>query len=182
MPVRITYEPGYAYFITKNVKNRQPVFTIDRNVRLLLADFEFYREKFGYRIYAWVIMPDHYHWIIDPSHLDFINFVDDQIERQGKYHKDPPKYYLSSRMESLHSHVAQMINQAQGTVGKRLWQRGFHDRLLRDADALEKAIEYIHNNPVKAGLCEAQGDYPWSSYHAFYHDDHDMLQLDPLPF
>ena len=175
MPKHIPYEPGQTYFITSNIWKRQPVFVEKANVLLLLADFIFYRQKFGYQILAWVIMPDHFHWLIKPSAAYFAQFCADQRRRKGKYSHDPPLYYLSHIMESLKSHSAQVINKQQMV---RLWQQGFHDRLIRDEDALRAAIQYIHNNPVQAGLVDDVADYSWSSYRVMFRGDDSLLRLD----
>jgi len=50
-----------------------------------------------------------------------------------------------------------------GIIGKNLWQRDVWDRYMRDEFHLNSTIEYIHNNPVKAGLCEIPEDWRWSS-------------------
>jgi len=177
MPKHIPYEPGQIYFITSNVWKRQPIFLEMANVLLLLADFAFYRQKFGYLIFAWVIMPDHFHWLIQPSAANFAKFYNDQIQRKGKYSNDPHCYYLSYIMESLKSHSAQVIKKQQMV---HLWQPGFHDRLVRDQNTFRAAINYIHNNPVNAGLVEDFIDYPWSSYQAMFAGDDSLLRLDEV--
>ena len=45
-------------------------------------------------------------------------------------------------------------------IGKRVWQSRFHIKMI---DSVSGAIAYIHQNPVKAGLCEHVEKYPWSS-------------------
>ncbi len=175
MPKHIPYEPEQIYFITSNIWKRQPIFLNKANVHLLLADFDFYRQKFGYLIYAWVIMPDHFHWLFKPSATDFTRFCNDQAQRKGKYHHNPPLYYLSHIMESLKSHSAQVINKKQMV---HLWQSGFHDRLIRDQKAFQAAVNYIHNNPVKAELVDDVADYPWSSYRAMCLGEDGLLKLD----
>ena len=182
MPERVPYEPGHIYFITKNIKRRQKIFVDESCVKQLLDEFNFYRDKFGFLIYAWVIMLDHFHWIIEPNPDDYSKFQAEQTARNGKYHKDPQKYYLSARMESLNSHAAQKINILRDNVGVTLWQKGFYDRVIRDRDVMETAVSYIHYNPVKVGYCDHPTDYPWSSYHAMFHNDHSLLRLDPIPF
>ena len=59
-----------------------------------------------------------------------------------------------------------------------LWQPGFHDRLIRDEKAFRVAIDYVHNNPVRAGLVDDVADYPWSSYQAMFRGDDSLLRLD----
>ena len=174
MPKHIPYMPGQIYFITSNVWKRQPVFLNENNVRLLLTDFDFYRKKFGYLIYAWVIMPDHFHWLIKPSATDFKQFCNDQAQRKGKYHQNPSLYYLSHIMESLKSHSAQVINKKQMV---HLWQAGFHDKLIRYQKALQAAIHYIHNNPIKSGLVDDVSEYSWSSYRSMYLGENEILRL-----
>jgi len=44
--------------------------------------------------------------------------------------------------------------------GKRLWQDGYFDRVLRDEDATLTVVSYIVLNPVRAGVCRAASDYP----------------------
>ena len=120
-------------------------------------------------------MPDHFHWLIKPSAAYFAQFCADQSRRKAKYSDDPPRYYLSYIMESVKSHSAQVINKQQMV---RLWQQGFHDRLIRDEDAFRAAIQYIHSNPVQAGLVDDVADYPWSSYQAMFQGDDRLLLLD----
>ena len=44
-----------------------------------------------------------------------------------------------------------------------IWQEGYHDRWIRDAEEYAKRKDYIEQNPVKAKLVEVAGDYKWSS-------------------
>lgn len=46
-----------------------------------------------------------------------------------------------------------------------IWQRGFTDRRIRNSEELVGFRNYIHENPVKAGLCAAAADFPYSSAH-----------------
>ena len=44
-----------------------------------------------------------------------------------------------------------------------LWQREYWDRFIRDENHFQKAVEYIHMNPVKAGLVSKANEWQWSS-------------------
>ena len=48
---------------------------------------------------------------------------------------------------------------SQGT-GRRLWQSGYHDRVLRDDESTEAVARYVLENPVRAGLTREIGEYP----------------------
>ena len=58
------------------------------------------------------------------------------------------------------------VNQGRGTDGE-LWQPRFFDRALRTAKEYNEKVEYIHLNPVRAGLVSRPEDWRWSSYHEY---------------
>lgn len=93
-----------------------------------------------YRILDWVIMPNHVHVLI---HC-LAGFPLGDIVRSWKT--------FSSRE----------INRILDRTGK-LWTTDYHDRYIRDLDHLANVRAYLHNNPVKAGLCKEASDWPWSS-------------------
>jgi putative transposase len=58
------------------------------------------------------------------------------------------------------------VNQRRGTDGE-LWQPRFFDPALRTVKEYNEKVEYIHLNPVKAGLVSRAEDWRWSSYHKY---------------
>jgi putative transposase len=44
----------------------------------------------------------------------------------------------------------------------QLWQPGFHDRVMREADDTRSVVRYVLENPVRAGLVNSAREYPWS--------------------
>jgi len=46
-------------------------------------------------------------------------------------------------------------------TGRRLWQEGFYDRVLRDDESTLSVAAYITQNPVRAGLCKDPREYPF---------------------
>ncbi len=65
-------------------------------------------------------------------------------------------------MQTVKGYTARLINQRRGTRGP-LWQRSFYDRVIRDDRQLVEAINYVHQNPVAAGLADTPEAYPFSS-------------------
>ena len=55
-----------------------------------------------------------------------------------------------------------MCNRIRG-ANRAFWQRETYDHWARDENETLRIIEYIENNPVKAGLCGKPEDYRWSS-------------------
>ncbi|MGI8641552.1 MAG: REP-associated tyrosine transposase [Pyrinomonadaceae bacterium] len=93
-----------------------------------------------YNLIAWVIMPNHIHFLLKP------------IE----------PHTLSGIMHSIKSYTALTANRFLQRSG-RFWQEDYFDRYIRNYEHYEKTITYIKNNPVKAGLCETPGDWKFSS-------------------
>jgi len=98
-----------------------------------------------YRVLAWVIMPNHVHVLIDPA---------EPISKTIQGWKSFSSRWLLAHNERL----------GLGIPDPHLvWMREYWDRFIRDGDHLRATIDYIHRNPVKAGLCREPADWPWSS-------------------
>lgn len=67
---------------------------------------------------------------------------------------------LSTVVKGLKGETAQTINRMLGRRGP-IWQRGFHDRALRHDDDRLAIARYIVSNPLRAGLADRVGAYPW---------------------
>jgi len=166
------------YFITTNLEAHQRLFAEEGNVEILLEDLSFYRCKFGYKILAYVVMPDHFHWTIWPSSGDFDRFAAEERERSGKYADEPGLYYLSKIMEDLKKHVANTIGKRLGLRRLSVWQAGFFGEPIRDHDSFVRAVEYVHNNPVVAGLVTHPGEHPYSSYRQWFSGERGPVPVD----
>ena len=93
-----------------------------------------------YELISWVIMPNHIHVLLRP----FDGFALEKI------------------IHSFKSFTSLKANRILGRTGT-FWMREYFDRYIRDSDHFEKAIRYIENNPVKAGLCKTPEDWRFSS-------------------
>ena len=129
-------EPNRLYLLTANTLDREPVFRDFALGRLVVDQFRSAQEQGFADSLAWVVMPDHFHWLID-------------LKRGS----------LSELMQRTKSLSARAVNMNAGRKG-RLWQQGFHDRALRREDDLVKMARYVVANPLRAGLVQKFGDYP----------------------
>jgi len=70
-------------------------------------------------------------------------------------------------------YVGKLADVGQPTQGSfMLWQPGFYDFNIYSEEKLVEKLDYIHNNPVCAGLVLSSGDYEWSSYRLYFYDGH----------
>ena len=97
-----------------------------------------------YRLVAWCIMPSHIHVLIEPLY---------SLSRIVQSWKSVTTRWMLQNNEKL----------GLGVVERSLWQRDYWDRCIRDEQHFQTAIHYIHENPVKAGLCVSAEHWRWSS-------------------
>ncbi|MGE4405555.1 REP-associated tyrosine transposase [Pseudomonas sp.] len=129
-------ESNRAYLLTSVTYNRQALFHDWYLARMVVAEMRCLHEQQTARSLAWVVMPDHLHWLV-------------QLESMP----------LPRLMLQLKSRSAIAINKARNDSG-RVWQKGFHDHALRQEEDLAATARYIVANPLRAGLVQRIGDYP----------------------
>ncbi len=71
-------------------------------------------------------------------------------------------FSLSEIIHSWKSFSANQINKLLNRTGQ-VWMMEYFDRYIRDYEHFDKVVNYIHNNPVKAGLVKNPAEYRWSS-------------------
>jgi type I restriction enzyme R subunit len=105
-----------------------------------------------YDVIAWVVMSSHYHWLLRPR--------DEWVAGLGLTAKEStPRQRI---MHSINRHSARQCNKLLTHEGA-FWQNETYDHYVRDDGELERIIDYIEMNPVKAGLCERPEEYRFSS-------------------
>ena len=141
--LRRYYREGNLYFLT-NVTIDRRMILID-NVDLMTAAFQKGKELWKIDIIAWVILPEHFHIVIDTR-------------------TDNPANIMRRIKLSFSMNLRKRMRIASG----RVWQYRFWDHVIRDQDDLNKHIDYIHYNPVKHGLVVSPFAWKFSSIHEFY--------------
>lgn len=131
----------YCYFVTTAVQDRRALFRDSRLCQTLLANLRFYRDRMKFGLHGYVIMPDHVHLLITPRQPTTISDI----------------------MRNLKSYTSKEIGAALSIQGP-VWQRRFFDRVIRNEEQFRATLDYIHLNPVKAGLVRSADDYEFSSY------------------
>ena len=99
-----------------------------------------FHEKTMYELDAWVIMPNHIHFLVTPF---------EEVE-------------IAEIAHSIKSYTAHEANKMLGRTG-RFWQVEPFDRYIRNFRHYASVVRYIENNPVKAGLCKTAADWRYSS-------------------
>src|SRR4029453_4053438 len=132
IPVCLRWEQRVIYFVTICVANRQPVLANERTFRALKTAVA---KLPHWTVLAAVLMPDHLHVVVSPTNV-----------RDAK---------LGNFAAALKRWIRRELNAAWN------WQPGCFDRLLRSDESLHQKWLYIQDNPVRAGLVQRAGDWPY---------------------
>ncbi len=137
--------------VTTNVADRKALFSSQTAARMLIEIlYEVWTET-GFHFLAFVVMPDHMHLVLG----------------------SPASHRLAQVVQLLKGWFSHRYNGITGGSG-RLWQSRYHERTLRSESELFAAIEYVHRNPVVAGLIKGASAFPWSSASGEYSTDLEM--------
>ena len=124
------------YCVTTVTNDRYPFFVKFTAARLLVGEMRHLHINGQVVSLAWVIMPDHLHWLL-------------QLSGESS---------LSDVVKLLKGRSSRKINEALGRQGS-LWQRAFHERAMRREDNIRNIARYIVANPLRAGLVSDMRDY-----------------------
>lgn len=129
---------GQIYHITTATEGRRPLFRDFDAARLVVIEMRRLQEQNLIHSIAWVLMPDHLHWL---------------LQLQGPI-------AISTIIKVLKGRSARLLG-LRFQDSEPIWQRGFHDHALRREEDIRQVARYIVANPLRAGLVEQIGDYPF---------------------
>jgi len=127
-----------VYLITIVTRNRQPLFGRLYSGRIVVQAFRYAAESDRAVTLAYVVMPDHVHWLMSLGN----------------------RCSLASVVGMMKRHISRRVNEQTDSTRSPVWQRGFHDHALRREEDVVHVARYIVANPLRAGLVSKIGDYP----------------------
>jgi putative transposase len=127
----------HVYCITTVTRDRRPLFADITVARLLIHELRRLHEHGYTTSLAWVVMPDHLHWLIQLNE----------------------RWPLPRVVKTIKARSALTINRYLSQHGS-IWQRAYHDRAARRDEDIRQLARYIVANPLRAGLVRKIGDYP----------------------
>jgi putative transposase len=133
---------GRPVFITAVCHQRRPYLDDDMRKELLLSVMREVKASSLFSMQAYVILDDHFHWIITPKGQPF------------------PKVMQSIKLRFNYRFKKTLVHRGKLS----LWQRRYWDHLIRDSEDMHRHMDYIHFNPVRHGYVAQPVDYPWSSF------------------
>jgi putative transposase len=126
------------FFITTNLAaGIQPLAARERDP--IARQLKRQRDDGDFSLFGYVIMPTHLHLLLAPAKLD-----------------------LTALTRELKKFTAQEISKARDASGP-IWQPRYFDFILRRVSDCWDKLQYIHENPVRAGLVHKPTEWKWSS-------------------
>ena len=130
-------EVARVYLVTTVTHDRHPLFADLPSARLAIRELRKADENGSSKTLAFVVMPDHLHWLFELNDKSLPGVV-------GR----------------VKAGVSSAINRECATPGVQRWQKGFHDRAVRQEEDLSDLARYVVTNPVRAGIATRVGSYP----------------------
>jgi REP element-mobilizing transposase RayT len=139
---RVEFE-GALYHVIVRGNQRQKIFRDERDRLSYLGRLEHYRKRYGFTLYAYVLMSNHVHLLLETGRVS-----------------------LSKIMQGIQFSYTQLYNRRHGTVG-HLFQ-GRYKAILCDRDQyLLELVRYIHLNPARMRSPIDPWKYRWSSHRGY---------------
>ena len=160
-----------AYYLTSVTHDRLPIFRTDEVKKVVCDALDEARRSGSIMIFAYVLMPDHYHLLTDNPRemsdvLRFLNGISARrvinYLRESGFHSSLQKLRIATRSDTQKYSVYQHHPNALRITGE---------------DAFMQKVNYIHLNPVRAGLVEHPDEYLYSSSRQWHNK---ALENEPL--
>ncbi|MDH4211064.1 MAG: transposase [candidate division WOR-3 bacterium] len=153
-------KPGAIYDIWTTTKDCLEILADPHWARFLLLSIGYHRYMLNYRIYSYLILPDSFYLIIQPSKM----------------------FSMSKIMKLIKGNFARKYNEYKKREGT-VWSQSFDAEIVESVEDLKERLEHIHSLPVIRGLVKEPGYYEFSSYNNYHKARRTNVQLviDQLP-
>ncbi|MFC1668247.1 transposase [Chlamydiota bacterium] len=131
------------YHIMSRGNDKRDIFSEDKDYQKFLSYTEKAKEKYQFFLYAYVLMPNHYHLLLETTLPN-----------------------LSKIMHFINGSYTTYNNIKHQRVG-HLFQGRYKSIIIDKDNYLAELTRYIHLNPLRAQMCENPEDYNWSSYREY---------------
>ena len=137
------FAPGVLYHVIVRGNQRQKTFVNEGDFKAYLERLARYRGKYNYAVYAYCLMPNHVHLLIESS-----------AHPLGKF------------MQGLQQSYTQYFNLKHRKTG-HLFEGRYKAIICQKDEYLLELIRYIHLNPVRAGMVKSPEQYHHSGHHVY---------------
>jgi REP element-mobilizing transposase RayT len=153
----------------RRIEDRDRIFFVTTNLalhvaplvhgecELILSTIETHKVRSDFLLFGYVVLPTHVHLLFSPQSRNLIQI-----------------------MRDLKSKTGYTIAQERKVAGP-IWQERYFDTIIRQVRNLWEKVEYIHRNPVEAGLVKSP-EWRWSSYREYAEKGTGPVGIDSVEF
>ena len=156
-------EQNLVHYVTGVTYARIPIFRGDEICSLFIESLSETRAKDPFKLIGYVLMPDHFHLLANPLELNISTVVG---KLKGRSAARILKYFRERNESKVLNRLKLPRPLASGQT-HAVWLRDFSSIDLWSHRFIRQKLQYIHMNPVRAGLCDHPAKWRWSSYRAY---------------
>jgi putative transposase len=163
------HDQDQLYFVSFAVVNWIDLFIRNEYKNIMLQSWRYCQANKGLEIYGWCIMSSHVHMIVGTHGNPLEDIMRDMKKHTSVELKNAIKQHpAESRKEWMLWMMERAGKKNSQNVAFQLWQHDNHPIDLYDQKILHQKLDYIHDNPVVAGIVERAEDYLYSSARNYY--------------
>lgn len=166
------------YFITSATVHWLPIFLSHRYFSILTDALTFCRRNRGLLLYAYVLMPDHFHIIASTEASNALPGIMRDLKRHTS--REVTRCLGKDDSWALLQIMAETAIVAHGGNGLHVWQESCHPVPIFTQKFLHQKLDFLHGNPVREGYVRAAGDWVYSSAGEYATGQAGVLEIDRL--
>ncbi len=168
-----TRETERAYFVTSTIVDWLPALQSAACRDILAGSLDYCQREKGLKIYAWVILENHFHAVVQSPQLprvmaDLKKFTAGKLLAQLAVERRD--WLLDLLQAGKADHKTASVFQ--------VWQEGYHPQAIYSDEMMQQKIDYIHANPVRRGWVNAPEHWRYSSAHAWLEGSLPVIQCE----
>lgn len=130
-----------VYMVTAGTYQKSHLFNSSEKLSMLRDMLLKYAEQFEWRLQAWAIMNNHYHFVaVSPNDAST----------------------LKSMISRLHEYSTKKLNRLDEVSGRKVWHNYWESHITHQTSYMAR-LRYVHQNPVHHGIVENASNYQWCS-------------------
>ncbi|MCX6638932.1 MAG: transposase [bacterium] len=166
-------DESHAHYLTFSCYKKLHLFLDEIVYRLFLDSLNQAHSRALFRLYGFVIMPNHVHLLLFPKVTVSISAILTAI-------KQPFSYRALNYLGNINAGLYQQLTVRKGDkLIRRFWQAGGgYDRNVFKDETFVHTLNYMHDNPVRKKLVASQSEWKWSSARVYEKRELDVIKLD----
>lgn len=167
------YGRGHLHFLTFSCFKRLPLLGTVRARNLFVKVLGEIRERYGFLLVGYVVMPEHVHLLIgepkEGTPSTVLQMLKQRVSRKMRKNK-----------RGVRKAQRRFIFSQDGDELPRFWQPRFYDFNVYSERKKKEKLEYMHGNPVKRRLVKRPGEWIWSSFLFYAKGEAGLVGIDPV--